>query len=147
MLFKVIAGTHRQDGKVYKADDVVMSKGDLCKSFRNKFERVLTDTQEEPTPNAPNIPPPVIASKAGSNKTTEPALDDKREEVITIEKLIALHGEDCTFEFPTAPKVSLLVFKRKNWCVVVDPVDGQVLSLAKLRTKDIEAFLAQYIEE
>jgi len=62
------------------------------------------------------------------------------------------YGKDVTDEFPTAAKVELKVYTKNNtWFVIVDPEAEEgtdpVENEKKLHRKDVEPFLADYVED
>jgi len=136
MLFKLKkrCGDHYQNGKRYRAGDIVESSLDLCVRFPAKFERDFAAEQKAntaPAVSKPNIPPPV--DKGGDKNKPSP--------------LSTKYGEDVTSKFPTAEEVEVLVFEKSKWYTVVDKADGEVLNEKKLRRKDVEPFLGQYLSD
>jgi len=125
MIFKIKRGTHYgRDGKVYKKGEKVESTRDLVAVFSpGKFERDFAAEQKAGivTVSKPNIPPPV----------------DKKSE----------YGKDVTSEFPTAETVEVMVFEDSKWYTIVDKADDSVLNEKKLRRKNVEPFLKQYLDE
>jgi len=146
MLFRLKehCGQHVEDGKVYKSGDVIETERDLPTIFHGKdakgrnrdgkFERVhedLKDTGKKDTSRVqrPNIPPGV---------------SPKQETKVADEE--SVHGKDVTSEFPTAEKVDVKVFEKSRWFTVVDMQDNSVLNEKKLRRKEVEPFLGQYLD-
>jgi len=130
MIFKLKRGSHYQGDKKFMKGDTVESSHDLVTLFgKEKFERDYPAEQKAgiATINKPNIPSPV--AKADVDK--EPGE----------------YGEDITSEFSTAEEAEVTVFEKSNWCTVVDKEDGEVLNEKKLRRKDIEPFLEQYLTD
>lgn len=167
MLFRLKkkCGDHAQDGKIYKSGDIVETDIDLCALFRNKFERAyeqeLKDTgKEDTTAKKPNIPSPL----GKDDEVVEEIISDSlpKDEVETEEAVSDFlleddepdknaedeteHGKDVTSEFPTAVKLRLKVFEKSKWYVVVDVSDGSVLNVKKLREKEVQSFIEQYLE-
>lgn len=147
MLFRLKkrCGSHRQDGKTYTAGDTIKTTIDLIALFPSKFERVykeeLSDTEsDEPKLKKPNIPPSVDVNKEGEDETN--AKTSSPSKVLDGE-----HGKDVTSEFSIAEKAGVKVFEKKNWFVVIDETDGELLNEKKLREKDVEAFLTQYLND
>ena len=136
MLFKVKKGTHYgRGGKVYKKGDSVESSRDLASVFsKEKFERDYAAEQKVGVAvvDKPNIPLPVAEVKESKE-------DDVKE--------FGEYGEDVTSEFPTADKVEVMVFGKSKWYTVVDKADGEVLNEKKLRRKEVEPFLEQYLND
>jgi len=127
-------GSHVEGGKIYKAGDIIETDNDLAAIFHGKdangnnrpgkFELIhdesLKDTGKEDTTRVrPDIAPPAANE----------------------------YGKDVSSEFPTADKVDVLVFEKSKWYTVVDKADGEVLSEKRLRRKDVEPFLEQYLNE
>ena len=145
MLYRLRAGSHKQGGKRYKKGDIVDTTFDLCSMFRNKFEVVhedLNDTgTEEETKRGkkPNIPPPV---DKGKDKAEDKVVDKGTKS----KSLSTLYGEEVTSGFPTAEKVKVRVFEKLRWYMIIDCDDDEVLNEKKLRKKEIEPFLEQYLE-
>jgi len=150
-------GSHIQNGKRYKSGDVVESEIDLCKIFVGKFERAHEEELEDtgkmdtsirkpqiPLPNS--VPPP--EDKGGDNTLSKPLSsmasvpDEAIEEEEEVEE--SEHGKDITDEYPTAKEIAVKVYEKASWCVVVDNDDGEVLTVKKLRRKDVEDFLNEY---
>jgi len=77
MKFRVKAGKHVEDGRVYKKDEVVESHHDLLKLFPEKFELVheapFAAQGEDPEP----VPEPRKPTPKGKKKSpAEEAFDD-----------------------------------------------------------------------
>jgi len=101
--------------------------------YPNKFERDFPAEQKAGvvTATKPNIPPPI----------------DKGEDEKTVSSPLSDYGEDVTTEFPTAEQIEVKVFEKSNWFTVIDEVDNSVLNEKKLRRKEVEPFLIQYLED
>ncbi len=152
MLFKFKnkrCGDHYQDGKCYKGPstdggkgDIVESSSDLSVMYPAKFERAYEAEQRAGgivSHNIPNIPVNVTP-------LTDEG-EDKTEEQVSEPSLSSLYGEDVTAEFPTAKHIQAKVFEKSNWFTVLDDEDNSVLNEKKLRRKDVEPFLVQYLED
>lgn len=146
MLFRLKekCGHHVEDGKIYKSGDIIETERDLPTIFHGKdakgrnrsgkFERVhenLKDTGTKDTSRIqrPNIPPGVSPKQKTKVANKESA-----------------HGEDVTSEFPTAEKVEVKVFEKSRWFTVIDTQDDSILNEKKLRRKEVELFLEQYLD-
>ena len=134
MIFKVKRGTHYgADGKAYKKGALVESSRDLVAVFsKAKFERDYAAEQKTDGTTAnskPNIPRSASKLKAKKSK----------------KEVSSEHGIDVTSEFPTATKVGVKVFEKSKWYTAVDEQDDEVLNEKKLRRKDVESFLEQYL--
>jgi len=140
MLFKVKRGTHYRDGKVYKKGDTMESPIDQVAIYgKERFERDFEAEQKAGIvviDSKPNIPPPVgvgVDKDGDDAEITSPSLSE--------------YGKDVTSEFPTAEEMSVTVFEKSKWFTVVDADDNEVLNEKKLRRKDVEPFLEQYLDE
>jgi len=134
MIFKVKRGIHYgKDGKVYKKGESVESLNDLVAIYGAvKFERDFVAEQKAGiavVDNKPNIPPPV----------------DKGEDKKSTSSPLSKYGEDVSSNFSNAAKVGVSVFEKSKWHTVVDE-DGEVLNEKKLRRKDVNPFLEQYLD-
>ncbi len=152
MFFRVMGGSHVQDGKKYKKGDLVETSLDLCSMFRGKFKRVYKEELAElkdqgveyvGADNKPDIPKPedVKPVETSTSEKTETKQDTSTQEPV---KPTSEHGKDVTSEFPTADKAGLLVFEKSKWYTVVDKADNQVLNEKKLRKAEVEDFVEQY---
>ncbi len=133
MLFKVKRGVFYQGNVTYKKGSIVDTDLDLCERFsKEKFERMheLERTRGTVSAKKPSIPPPV--DKGKGDTTSEP---------------LSTYGKDVTSEFPTAADVEVKVFRKNKAYTVVDLEDNGVLNEDKLRRKDVEPFLEQYLGE
>jgi len=139
MLFKLKerCGPHFQDGETYHSGDTIETHLDLVALHPNKFERnyeAEKRSEAKVTKSKPNIP-----KGTGDKKK-------KEDEGNADGTPLSVHGEDITSEFPTAEEVEVKVYVKDNWCMVIDAADGEVLNEKKLRRKEVEEFLAQYLD-
>jgi len=119
MLFKLKkgAGPHSENGKIYKAGEVIESDLDLIKLFPRKFQRLDIDNDNEVSTNplGPLIPM--------SSEIAEVPLDS-----------------EVTEDFKIPEGKSFKVFSPvKGWCIVRtndDPATDE-----KLRTSSVQTFL------
>ena len=128
----------------YKSGDVVESDRDLVAMFPRKFELVGGMTTAAGNVSIPDIPIKDKGKGGISGSSPEPLSFEKEEEK---KKEKSKYGVDVTDEFPTAAKVKLTIFKKGSWFVVIDPGDGEVLNVKKLRKAEIEDFLGEYMED
>ncbi len=139
-------GDHVEDGKTYVAGDKVMSCRNLEKLFRNKFERVHPEEDFDFAEASPNIPSPraVLDKDKGEGDRKPPSSKSKKL------KNSKKFGKNITLSFPAAIEAELRVYEKASWCQVVDwnTEDGksEVVSEKKLREKDVEEFLKDYVE-
>ncbi len=122
-----------------KAGETFESHRDLIALFckgnakRCKFE-LLSPLPLETPQRKPNIPSPQAdfdkGEGEGDTDTSSPNPAHPK------------FGEDITSEFPLAVDLSVKVFEKKYWCLVVDVEEGdEVLNEKKLRRKNVNAFL------
>jgi len=143
MIFKLKKGTHLQRDKVYKKGDRVESLRDLVAIFsKEKFERDYEAEQRAgidavAVDSKPAIPPPV--DKGADKIEKSPPLPEPKFE--------SVHGKNVTSEFPTAEEIEVEVFEKLKWYTIVDLADGEILNKKKLRRKDVQSFLEQYLDE
>jgi len=70
--FKVVIGTHLEDGKSYGKDQIVKSEKDLTTLFPGKFIK-LEYAPVEPEPEAPAPAPPAAAKHTTMPAAAKPA--------------------------------------------------------------------------
>jgi len=58
MLFKVLAGSHSQDGIIYNKDDIINTNINLDRLFKNKFKKLSEDNIENVKNPKISSPPP-----------------------------------------------------------------------------------------
>jgi hypothetical protein len=138
MYFKVLAGSHQQDGKTYKVGQIVPSEVNLVKLFRNKFQQAEKPAEVDDETNDVGTAPDLSST-----------LEDKGADNlnINVKDLVKKYGVNVTTQFPTAAKVKMLVFQKVNWFTPVDSFDGTVMCDRKLRVKEVEPFLKQYLDK
>ena len=149
------AGDHIQDGKTYVAGDIVESDENLENKFRGKFKRVY----EAPTikkviqptiaKKKPDISTPAKGKGEGKVKSTQPT-EPSPEPAVKVEAILehkySEYGADVSAEFPLAEKVEMIVCEKAHWFTVIDPEDDEVMNDTKLRKKDVNDFLEQYVD-
>lgn len=123
-------GDHNEEGVNYVAGDIVKSTRNLEKMFKNKFDRVRPKDDFDFEETSPNIPSPQKTSKKYKNSNK--------------------FGTNVTPSFPTAIAAELVVYEKDAWYQVVDRnTEGgkpELVSKKKLREKDVEDFLKNYVE-
>jgi len=152
MLFKLKqkVGLHRQNGRIFGPGDVVESNEDLTKKFRGKFNEVkgeelspgVDDKFKRRKPPIPVPPVPMVPVEEAKSKAKEKTAVEK----INVDPEL---GKDITADFPEAKEIGLKVFVNPHkWCQVVDANnDNKILNEKKLRKKDVDDFLHQYLNE
>lgn len=147
MLFRLKkgCGQHVGNGKLYKPGDVIETSRDLPTIFHGKdasgrnrpgkFEKVYEDLKDTGAKDTSRIRKPNIPPGVSPKQETKKVVDEE-----------SVHGKDVTSEFPTAEKVGVKVFEKSRWFTVVDTQDNSVLNEKKLRKKDVEPFLEQYLD-
>ena len=145
MLFRLKerCGPHFMNGVTYKSGDTVETSLDLVAMFPSKFERnyeaekrAEAKTGKKTKKSKPDIPEGTGKGKEDDNKDDDDNVTAESE-----------YGEDITAEYPTAEKVQVKVYVKDNWCTVVDDADGEVLNEKKLRKKEVEEFIGQYLDD
>ncbi len=130
----------------YKSGDKVPSDEDLVTKWPGKFE-LVGRYKEEDTPDAPDFPSK-SEKKSKSKKATKKE-DIKTKSSKSPQKIpvVSKYGVDVTEDFPTAAKVKLQVFEKLKWFTVIDPDNGEVLNEKKLRKRNVESFLEEYVPD
>lgn len=130
-LFKLLAGAHIQDGREYKAGDVVEADHDLAASFRLKFEEVDGHGRpskgrriDNPTPLPGmdmGLEEPNKAEKAPKGKAAKAVeIAEPEAESDAKPEANAKRGRDVTEEFPLAAEEDFKVYRRRGLYTVVD---------------------------
>lgn len=141
MLFRLRkgCGNHEQNGRLYKPGDIIETSLDLPSMFKaNKFERIRKTKGH----TGPADTGTVIATK--TRPPSSPTAEDVPEEDKN-PRANRGYGKDVSSEFSTAKEAAVKVFRKGNWFLVVDKNDGQVLNEKKLRRKEVEPFIEQYL--
>ena len=135
----------------YKALDRIQSDEDLEIKWPGRFT-LISASDELPVSKAPKIP---VGKKVKKDKKTTPEVEYNKdgtiykdmEDPVIKTSVESEHGTDVSKDFPTAAKVELQVFEKSKWFTVVDPDNGEVLNDKKLRRKNVEDFLADYVQD
>lgn len=137
MKFRVIAGRHVQDGRIFGKDEILESEHDLVSQFRNKFERVDDDTPVTPvkTPAPPGPAPRYVANPPETDArfgspVSPPAPEDAEEGTTPArtrkapaEKPSKPAGTDVTSDFAKAKEEDFKVFRDKGKLYIYDADD------------------------
>ena len=147
--YQLIGGQHEQFGKTYKKGDVIDTPIDLCKLFRGKFQRVITEggspvavqlvQPQGKAPASPEKPPaPSTPKEDGAPKTSEKAGSGATKDV---------RGRNATEHFPQAVDDDFAVFKKNRVYFVYD-VDDPDIALNKdgLKKAEVGPFIQKHLE-
>lgn len=152
MLFKVLTGSYRIKGVVFRKGETVESSTNLVKSFPNRFVML----RDDPEPDRPDIP----TTKHSLSLTTEGEADEqsspsalssettkvKKEKKVEID-VIDESWDDMSDEFEQATGQGLKVFYDGASYKVVNPKFNRVLNKKDLsKPKNVSSFLRKYLE-
>ena len=138
MLFqmKEKVGPHVDEkGKKYKSGDFIESDRPLDKIMPHKFTEVTDGGVEgKNAPVRPEIPGPVSGGD-GHAVASSPEIE------------ASPHGTDVTEKFELAKAAKLQVFENNKWYTIIDPEDDTVITDKKIRRKQIDGVLKDFIPE
>lgn len=117
--FKVLAGKHIQDNKVYLKGDVVISSRDLKEDFKNKFE-YLGDVPVDEVP----------VEKSESNQETDPS--------------IQISGTDVTSDFASEDD-GVIVMKQGAWHNIYNAITKEKLNDTGMKAEDVPDWIDDYL--
>jgi len=124
-LYKLIGGSHVQDGKTYHKNDVVPSEVPLDQMFKNKFEP-MGSTNDIPVYNEPE-------SQSEPDGEPTPDFSDAESEL----------GTNVTSEFSEAIEKGVVVFKKASWYYAALPEKtNESLNEKGLTKKKLAEFLS-----
>ncbi|GAF74083.1 unnamed protein product [marine sediment metagenome] len=139
-------GSHIQNGKEYKAGDIVDSEMDLVTKFAGKFEKVYDGDVEDTGAISPNIVVP--ADEDSDNVRTKSETSSSKKSKKKTKKA----DVDVTSDYPTAEDIGVVVMKKTKpngvWFNVLDPDDDNAKMNPKLLRADaVVAFIESITEE
>lgn len=131
--FKVLAGSHSQDGVLYKKGSIITSYNDLVQLFgEGKFKEVDALEYEKAQKK---VPQKKVINVAPKEEVEE---DDEDEE--------SSFGEDVTDRFSSAEDNDLKVFKSDEGYTVVDSDEPSIaLNKKPLLKVKVAGFIEKYI--
>lgn len=142
-------GQHEQNGKIYKAGDIVETEMDLTKKFIGKFELIHDENCVDSGIDKPIIQTPTGKDVDDTDELKSASLSGKASKKKKSKKK---EDEDVTRDFPFAEDIGVKVFKKLKsngeWFYIIDPDEDNVqMNKKMLRKKNVNKFIASVTED
>jgi len=138
------AGIHFEDGREYRAGDIVESKVNLAEIFPHKFERLIGEPLDTVPSESEKLSKPELKENA-METLPEPIATETNDEPESVEETTEVDVQDVTKRFSLAIELGVQVKKTSDGYNIVEP-DGTILA-SGLKYKDVRAWLKKQTEE
>jgi len=148
MLFRLLTGSYRIKGVIYRKGDPVESSRNLGKVFPNRFE-MLRDDPFADRPNIPTKKHSLSTVEGEDGEQSSPSiLSSETKKVRKGKKVeIDVSWDDMSDEFEQAIKEGLKVYYDGDSYKVINPKFNRILNKKKLpESKDVTLFLKKHLE-
>lgn len=149
--FKLLGGTHFEDGKLYRRGEVVESNRPLDTNFENKFQKVGGPVSESPRAKeirarkASKSAAPVKTAKGGKKGPQKGA---EAGQGAGKDPGANPFGKDVTGEYEQAQNFGLQVFRKRDLHTVIDPADPKTpLNEKGIPSDAVNDFVENYFDE